>query len=223
MSDVELTAQYRDEFGKGAARRIRRENKIPAVLYGHGVDPIHLTLPGHETTLALRQANVLLSLTIDDEEPRLALPRQVQRHPFRDYVEHIDLILVKRGEKVSVEVPIILEGEPESETVVNQDRTFITVLADATRIPTEYVVSIEGMELGSQILASDIDLDGAELDDEPDTLILSINRALSEEELEAELVGAGEEDEELVDVVEGEEGEEGEAAEGEEGEAADEQ
>ena len=112
MADIiELTAQKRTEFGKGAARRIRRAAKIPAVLYGHGTDPVHITLPGHETLLALRTANALLSVVVDGEAAQLALPKQVQRDPIKHTIEHVDLVLVRSGEKVTVEVPIRVSGE----------------------------------------------------------------------------------------------------------------
>ena len=111
MSDVKITAELRTEFGKGAARRLRRADKVPAVLYGHGTDPLHLSLPGHDTMLALKTRNVLITLDIDGRENELALPRHVQRDPLKGNIEHVDLLLVERGEKVVVEVRIVLVGE----------------------------------------------------------------------------------------------------------------
>ena len=115
MSDVKITAELRSEFGKGAARRLRRADKVPAVLYGHGTDPLHLSLPGHDTMLALKTRNVLITLDIDGRDNELALPRHVQRHPLKGNIEHVDLLLVRRGEKVVVEVRIVLVGEPAAE------------------------------------------------------------------------------------------------------------
>lgn len=111
MSEVKISAETRTEFGKGAARRIRRDSKVPGVLYGHGSDPLHLTLPGHELLLALRTSNVLIALDIDGKANELAIPKSVQRDPIKGYLEHVDLLLVKRGEKVTVEVPVHAEGE----------------------------------------------------------------------------------------------------------------
>ena len=118
MPEVKLTAETRTEFGKGAARRIRRADKVPAVLYGHGTDPIHITLPGHETLLALRQANALLSIEVDGGS-QLALPKQVQRDPIKHTIEHVDLVLVRRGEKVTVDIPVLIEGEAAADTLVD--------------------------------------------------------------------------------------------------------
>ena len=156
MAEIKLIAEARDEFGKGAARRIRRANQVPAVLYGKGADPIHVTLPGHDTLLALRQANVLLSIQLPTGKAQLALPKQVQRDPLRGTIEHVDLIIVKRGEKVVVEVPLTVVGEAASDTMVSVERTFITIQADPTNIPNEIEVSVEGLPAGSQIMLGDV-------------------------------------------------------------------
>ena len=172
-NELKIAAEVRNEFGKGAARRIRRANQVPAVLYGHGMEPMHLTLPHHETLLALRTANVLLSLEIKGEKEQLCLPKQVQRDPIKGFVEHVDLLLVKRGEKVTVEVPIVLVG-------VNQDLTALALEVSATNIPTEIEVSIEGLEAGAQVTVADITLpEGATFNgDAAETLIVGINEAV---------------------------------------------
>ena len=145
MPEVKLIAELRTEFGKGAARRIRRADKVPAVLYGHGTDPIHIALPGHETLLALRTANALLSIEVDGSS-QLALPKQVQRDPLRHTIEHVDLVIVRRGEKVTVDVAIhLVEGEAAPDTLVVVDHNTVPVEAEATHIPTQIVVSIEGL------------------------------------------------------------------------------
>ena len=190
MPEVKLTAEVRTEFGKGAARRIRRADKVPAVLYGHGTDPIHITLPGHETLLALRTANALLSIDVDGTS-QLALPKQVQRDPLKHTIEHVDLVLVRRGEMVTVDVAILVEGEAAPDTLVVVDHNSIPVQADATAIPTEIVVSIEGLRAGTQILARDIKLpEGSTLHIDPDALVINITGAQTEAQAEAELAEA---------------------------------
>ena len=190
MPEVKLTAEVRTEFGKGAARRIRRADKVPAVLYGHGTDPIHISLPGHETLLALRTANALLSIDVNGTS-QLALPKQVQRDPLRHTIEHVDLVLVRSGEKVTVDVAISIEGEAAPETLVVVDHTSVPIEAEATHIPTAITVSVEGLPAGTQILASDLKLpEGSALGIDPDALIVNITGAQSEEALEAELAEA---------------------------------
>jgi large subunit ribosomal protein L25 len=190
VPEVKLTAEVRTEFGKGAARRIRRADKVPAVLYGHGTDPIHITLPGHETLLALRTNNALLSIDVEGTS-QLALPKQVQRDPLKHTIEHVDLVLVRRGELVTVDVAILVEGEAAPDTLVVIDHNSIPVEADATAIPTEIVVSIEGLKPGTQILAKDIVLpEGSTLGIDPEALVINITGAQSEEALEAELAEA---------------------------------
>lgn len=186
MAEVKLTAELRTEFGKGAARRIRRADKIPAVLYGHGTDPVHITLPGHETLMALREHNALLSIDVDGNS-QLALPKQVQRDPLKGFIEHVDLLIVRRGEKVTVDVAIHTEGESAPDTVVVVDRNEIAVEAEATHIPEGIVLSVEGLEAGTQILAKDLPLpSGTTLAIDPETLVVSVSTARIEEPEEAE-------------------------------------
>ena len=188
MAEIRLNAQARDEFGKGAARRLRRSHLVPAVLYGHHADPVHIALPQHETALALRQANVLLTLDLPGGTEQLALPKQVQRDPIRDSIEHVDLILVRRGEKVTVEVPLVLVGEAASETVVNQERNVVSIQAEATNIPSEIQLSIDGLDVGSQLTLADLNLpEGSELAEDADGLVVSVSKARTAEEVEAEL------------------------------------
>ena len=198
MSDVKITAELRNEFGKGAARRLRRADKVPAVLYGHGTDPLHLSLPGHDTMLALKTRNVLITLDIDGRDNELALPRHVQRHPLKGSIEHVDLLIVRRGEKVVVEVQIVLVGEAAAETLVNLENPTVAVEAEATHLPERIEVSIEGAEAGTQLHARDLVLPaGSTLDADADLLVVNVSMAPTAEELEAE--GAGEV-EEVVEV-----------------------
>jgi len=169
-----LITEVRDTFGKGVARKIRAKGKIPAVIYGHGTEPQHVTLPGHETALILRKSNQVLELDIQGKI-QLALVKDVQKDPVRQIIEHIDLIVVRQGEKVTVDIPVHLEGESASGTSVNQDSNTISLEVEATHIPENIVVSIEGLEQGAQILAKDLVLPkGASLISEPDMLIVGI-------------------------------------------------
>lgn len=176
MADVNLSAALRTEFGKGAARRLRRAGQTPAVLYGHGAEPVHLALPAQEAFLALRTPNVLLELAVEGQpKPVLALPKQVQRHSLLPIIEHVDLLLVKVGEKVTVEVPLVLVGDAQRSALVNHDLVALTVQAPATDIPTEIEVSIEGFMVGDQITVADIVLPkGVETSVEGDTLVVSV-------------------------------------------------
>ncbi|ADB34708.1 ribosomal 5S rRNA E-loop binding protein Ctc/L25/TL5 [Kribbella flavida DSM 17836] len=188
MAEVKIQAESRTEFGKGAARRIRRDNKVPAVLYGHGTDPVHITLPGHDTMLALKTANALLLIEVEGSESLLALPKQVQRDPIKNFIEHVDLVIVKRGEKVQVDIAVHLEGDAASETLVVLENASILVEAEATHIPDGVTVSIEGLDAGAQIHASDLQLPaGTTLAVEPDTLIVNVTAAATAEQLDAEL------------------------------------
>jgi large subunit ribosomal protein L25 len=190
VPEVKLTAELRTEFGKGAARRIRRAHKVPAVLYGHGSDPIHISLPGHETLLALRTANALLSIDINGKS-QLALPKQVQRDPLKHTIDHVDLVIVRRGEKVTVDIPLHVEGEAGDDTLVVVDHNSIAVEAEATHLPEQIVVSIEGLPAGTQILARDLKLPaGVSLDLDPEALIVNVTSAPSAEAVEAELAEA---------------------------------
>ncbi|MFK0156851.1 50S ribosomal protein L25/general stress protein Ctc [Streptomyces sp. NPDC090499] len=183
MSEVKISAESRTEFGKGAARRIRRDNKVPGVLYGHGSDPIHLTLPGHELLLALRTSNVLISLDIDGKSNELAIPKSVVRDPIKGYLEHVDLLLVKRGEKVNVEIPVHTEGElAPGGNLLEHVLNALPVEAEATHIPQAVTVSVEGLEAGASVLAKDITLpSGVTLAVEEDTVVLQVLAAQAEE------------------------------------------
>ena len=190
MPEVKLTAELRTEFGKGAARRIRRAHKVPAVLYGHGSDPIHISLPGHETLLALRTANALLSIDINGQS-QLALPKQVQRDPLKHTIDHVDLVIVRRGEKVTVDVPLQVEGEAGDDTLVVVDHNSISIEAEATHLPQQIVVSVEGLPAGTQILAKDLQLPaGSTLNMDPEILVVNVTNAPSAEAIEAELAEA---------------------------------
>jgi large subunit ribosomal protein L25 len=160
------------------------------VLYGHGTDPVHISLPGHETLLALRTANALLSIDVDGQS-QLALPKQVQRDPLKHTIEHVDLVLVRRGEKVTVDIAIQLEGEAGDDTLVVVDHNSLPIEAEATHLPEQIMVSIEGLPAGTQILAKDLELpEGASLGIDPETLIVNITAAPSAEAIEAELAEA---------------------------------
>ncbi len=212
MTD-KITAEIRSEFGKGAARRIRREDKVPAVVYGHGNDPIHLTLPGHDTMMAIKHggANALLELDIDGKS-QLALTKQVQVDPVRRTLEHVDFVAVKRGEKVTVDVPVVVVGEAAKETLVVTENSTVQVEAEATKIPETFEVDVTDAEAGTQFLASDLTLpSGTTLLTDPETLMVNVTAQVEQD--------LGEEPEVEGEGAEGEAAE-GEAAEGAEGEAA---
>jgi len=224
-ADSNITAEPRTEFGKGAARRIRRADKVPAVLYGHGTDPQHITLPGHDTMLALKHggANALLTISIDGKE-QLALPKQIQRDPIKGFLEHLDLIIVRKGEKVTVDIPVHLVGEPNPDALVVTETSLISVEAEATHIPEYVEVSIEGLNVGDQVLAKDLSVpSGSRVLVDDDHLIVNVTHAPTAEEVEEELAEAEaevgierEEAEEAAEAAEAAEGAEGESAEGEE-------
>ncbi|MEV8046279.1 50S ribosomal protein L25/general stress protein Ctc [Streptomyces griseoluteus] len=195
MSEVKLAAESRTEFGKGAARRIRRENKVPAVLYGHGSEPLHVTLPGHELLLALRTPNVLIALDIDGKTNELAIPKSVQRDPLKGFLEHVDLLLVKRGEKVTVEIPVVAEGElAPGGNLLEHVLNALPVEAEATHIPESVTVSVEGLEAGASVHAKDIELPkGVSLAVEGDAVVLQVLAAQVEEPAEDEAAAEGEE------------------------------
>lgn len=189
MSAEKITAEPRTEFGKGAARRIRREDKIPAVIYGHGNDPIHVTLPGHDTMMALKHggANALLDLDIDGTS-QLALAREVQVDPIRRVIEHVDFVAVIKGEKVTVDVPIHVVGEAAPETLVVTENATVQVEAEATHIPEFIEVSVEGAPVGTQVLARDLALpQGTTLLADEELLVINVTQQISAEALEAEL------------------------------------
>ena len=192
-----MSAASRSEFGKGAARRLRRAKQVPAVLYGHGTDPVHISLPAHETQLALRAANVLLTIEIDGGKAQLALPKQVQRDPVRGTVEHIDLVIVRKGEKVTVQVPLVTVGEHSSEVMIMMDQNSLTLEVEATHIPSQIEIDVTDLQVGDTVTAADLVLpDGAVFPGEPDDLMLSAHAVPSQAQLDAELdaavEGAGE-------------------------------
>ena len=192
MADqIRITAEKRSEFGKGAARRIRRADKVPAVLYGHGTDPVHLTLPGHDTMMALKYSNAVLEIDIEGEQPQLAQAKDVQRDPIKWFIEHVDLVIVRKGEKVTVDVAVHVEGDAAPETIVTVDHAELTVETEATHIPESFTVSVEGLEAGTQIHAGEVELpEGVTLVTDPEALVVNISQAMSEEALEAELAEA---------------------------------
>ena len=191
MSDrAQLVAQPRTEFGKGAARRIRRAHQIPAVLYGHGTAPVHVALPGHDTMMAVKVANAVVELDLEGKK-QLALVKDVQRDPIKPIIEHIDLVVIRRGERVTVDIAVHVLGEAAPETVVTVDQQVISVSADATRIPENVEISVEGLEAGTQILASQLELpQGVELITDPETLVVNVTQAQSQDAMDAELAEA---------------------------------
>ena len=194
MPEVKIAAETRDEFGKGAARRTRREGRVPAVLYGHGTETRHLSLPGHDLMRALRTPNVLLRLEGLKNGSEIALPKAVQRDPLKNIIEHVDLILVRSGEKVTIEVPVRVVGEIFPGGVLNQQLIQIPVEAEATHIPQGIDVDVEGMELGKAVYASDLTLPaGVSLQLEPDTLILHVMAQQTAEEAGEETAEAASE------------------------------
>lgn len=185
MSDVRITAEVRTEFGKGAARRARRAGRVPAVVYGHGAAPVHLTLPGHELMLALKTPNVLITLDVDGKS-EMALPKAVQKDPIKGFIEHVDLLTVKRGEKVTVEIPIQVEGDlAPGALLIEHVLNTLPLEAEATDLPTSVTVSVEGMGAGDTILARDIALpSGSSLAVDEDTTVIHIVTAQAEEPTE---------------------------------------
>ena len=193
MAEQKLAAEVRTEFGKGFARRARMANQIPAVIYGHGAEPIHITLPAKATTLAVRTANALLSLDINGEE-HLALVKDIQRNPIKQIIEHLDLLTVRKGEKVTVDVPVHVTGAVAPGNVHNLEMTTLSLAAEATHLPTAVEVSIEGRAAGEHIHASDVVLPkGTVLLADADALVVNISEAveiLEEEETTEEAAPA---------------------------------
>lgn len=183
-----IAAVVRTEFGKGAARRARRDGQVPAVLYGHGTDPKHLSLPAREFAAVLRAhgTNAVLTLDVDGSE-ELALTKSVVVHPIRNYIEHADLLVVKKGEKVTVEVPLVVTGEAASGTLVVNEISTVKLEADALNLPEQIEVSIEGAEPGTQITAADVQLPtGATLQDDPELLLVNVVAAPTAAAMEGE-------------------------------------
>ena len=188
MSEVRLAAEVRTEFGKGGARRTRRSGKIPAVIYGHGADPRHVSLPAREFAQAIKRGggNVLLTITLDGKD-EFTIPKAVQRHPIRGDFEHVDLIAVRRGERVTIDVPLLVTGDVAPGAMLGQEHTTVQVEAEATHLPTEIEVSVEGLDAGAHVTAGDLTLPaGATLVTDPETLLLNVITAPTAEDIEAD-------------------------------------
>jgi large subunit ribosomal protein L25 len=186
VPEVKLTAEPRSEFGKGAARRLRRDHKVPAVLYGHGAQPVHVALPGHATMLALKHSNTLLELQIDGKST-LALPKDVQRNPIKGFIEHVDLLVVRRGEKVTVDIPLQLVGEAANGTLVTSELTTLSIEVEATHIPQAIQYDLAGAGVGTRVSAGEIPLPaGAVLVGDPEALVIHVSSAESSMEAPAE-------------------------------------
>jgi large subunit ribosomal protein L25 len=195
VSEVKISAELRTEFGKGGARRTRRAGKVPAVLYGHGEKPRHIALPAREFAAAIRHGGMtqVFNIEVSDGTTSLALAKAIQRDPIKDTFEHVDFLVVRRGEKVTIEIPVHLVGEAARETMVMHERNTLAVLADATRLPSSLQASIEGLNVGSQVRASDVELpEGVELAVDPD-MIVAIVAAEAGDMLEAEAAEVAEE------------------------------
>jgi large subunit ribosomal protein L25 len=189
-----LMAQVRTETGKGASRRARRNGKVPAVLYGHGSDPQHLELDAHDFSAVLRHSgtNAVLTLDIDGKE-QLALTRALEIHPIRRDIQHADLLVVRRGEKVTVEVNVVVEGEAVNGTLVTQDTNTVEIESDVQSIPEQITISIEGAEIGTQFTAGSITLPaGVSLVSDPETLVVNVVAAPTAEDMQGEAAEAAE-------------------------------
>ncbi|GAA1650314.1 50S ribosomal protein L25/general stress protein Ctc [Microbacterium flavum] len=180
-TDTQVVAEVRENFGKGYARRLRAAGQIPAVIYGHGTDPVHVSLPGHQVSLLIRRANAVLELSVDGAQ-QLTLVKDVQKDPVHQVIEHIDLLVVKKGEKIQVDVPITVVGEPFAGTIANLDNTTVALEVEATNIPQNIEVDVEGLEDGTHITAADLVLPtGASLVTEGETLIVAISVPATDE------------------------------------------
>jgi large subunit ribosomal protein L25 len=187
--DTKVRAELRENFGKGYARRLRAAGKIPAVIYGHGTDPQHVALPGHQVSLLIRRANAVLELDVAGTQ-QLTLVKDVQKDPVHQIIEHIDLLVVKKGEKIAVDVPIVVVGEPAPGTIANLDAVSVALEVEATHIPENIELDVEGLEDGTHITAADLTLpQGATLVADPEMLIIAISvpaaTVAAEEEIEA--------------------------------------
>jgi large subunit ribosomal protein L25 len=203
VPEVRIVAEPRTEFGKGPARRMRSAGRVPAVLYGHGTETRHVTLPGHELLMALKTPNVLIEVEGLSGTSQLTLPKAVQRDPIRGSIEHVDLILVRRGEKVTVEIPVQVTGEVEPGGLLDQQMVRLAIEAEATQIPQRVTVDVAGMEIGAAVHAGDLDLpSGVTLAAEPEALVLHVLAAPTAEQIEAELGEAPEAEEAPEEVPE---------------------
>lgn len=188
--DTKVQAEVRENFGKGFARRLRAAGQIPAVIYGHGTAPVHVALPGHQMSLLVRRANAVIELDVDGKE-QLALVKDVQKDPVRQIIEHIDLLVVKKGEKVQVEVPVVVVGEPAAGTIANLDAQTISLEVEATHIPEHVEVDVEGLEDGTHITAGDLKLPkGASLAADAELLVVAISVPASTLAAEEEIAEA---------------------------------
>jgi large subunit ribosomal protein L25 len=211
VSEVRIAAEPRTEFGKGPARRTRRAGRVPAVLYGHGTEPRHISLPGHELMLALKSANVLLRVQGLDGGEELALPKDVQRDPLKGFLEHVDLLVVKSGEKVTVEVPVVTSGDIAPDGMLDQQLVAISLEVEATHIPQSVEVDIEGMTVGTQVFAKDLTLPrGATLDADEEALVLHVVAAPTAADLEADIEGEAAGEPEAAEATEAESADEAE-------------
>ncbi|HEX8346599.1 MAG TPA: 50S ribosomal protein L25/general stress protein Ctc [Actinoplanes sp.] len=192
MSEVKISAEPRTEFGKGGARRTRRAGKVPAVLYGHGEAPQHVALPAREFAAAIRHGGLNQVFAIDIQGgTTLALPKAIQRDPIKDTYEHVDLIIVKRGEQVTVDVRIVLTGEAARDTLVVSDHNTLSVVAEALHLPDSLEVSIEGLTAGTQVTAGDVTLPaGTTLAVDPELVIATVSAAQTAEQLEGDSADA---------------------------------
>jgi large subunit ribosomal protein L25 len=207
VPEVPIKAEPRTEFGKGPSRRIRNDGKVPAVLYGHHADTKHLTLPGHEVLMALRTPNVLIRLEGLPGGAQLALPKAIQRDPIKGWVEHVDLLTVRRGEKVKVDIPVTVVGEIAPDGLLDQQLVQIAVEAEATNIPQGIEVNVEGMAVGASVHGRDLVFPlGVTLDEEPDVLVLHVLAAPTAAEIEAEIGEAPAAEEAAPVAAEGAEG-----------------
>jgi large subunit ribosomal protein L25 len=188
VSEVKISAEPRTEFGKGGARRTRRAGKVPAVLYGHGEQPKHIALPAREFAAAIRHggSNQVFAIEITDGTQALALPKAIQRDPIKDTYEHVDLVIVRRGERVTVEVPVHLTGTAALDTLVVTENMTLTITAEALHLPDQLTASLDGLTAGSQVTAADVALPtGAELAASPDLVIAIVTGAPTAEEMES--------------------------------------
>ena len=203
-TDTKVVAEVRENFGKGYARRLRAAGKIPAVIYGHGTDPVHVSLPGHQVSLLIRRANVVLELDVAGTQ-QLTLVKDVQKDPVHQIIEHIDLLVVKKGEKIQVDVPVVVLGEPFAGTIANLENTTVLLEVEATHIPQNIEVDVEGLEDGTHITAADLKLpQGSSLVVDPETLIVAVSvptsaLAAEEEIAEADAEVAAEQSEEAAE------------------------
>lgn len=197
MPEVQISAETRTEFGKGASRRTRRAGKVPGVLYGHGTDARHVSLPGHELMLALKTPNVLIRLRGLPGGAALALPKAVQRDPLKGFLEHVDLLLVRSGETVTVDIPVAVTGEVAPDGLLDQQMIQVSVEAEATHIPEQVEIDVEGMEIGAAVHAGDLKLpSGSKLAEDPEALVLHVIAAPTAEQIQAEIGEVPEEAEE---------------------------